>query len=66
MGEICKSTHFFGLFITHSFTNSRSTDNSLATNIDADEGDYIKLKVVRQDSNEIHFRVKMSTNMGKL
>ena len=32
----------------------------------SDEGDYIKLKVVGQDSNEIHFRVKMSTNMGKL
>ena len=34
----------------------------------ADEGetDYIKLKVVDQDSNEIHFRVKMTTQMGKL
>ena len=36
----------------------------------AEEGDktadYIKPKVVGQDSNEIHFRVKMSTNMGKL
>merc|ERR1712062_386163 len=31
-----------------------------------DEVEYIKLKVVGQDSNEIHFRVKMSTNMGKL
>merc|ERR1712038_1646972 len=30
------------------------------------ETEYIKLKVVGQDSNEIHFRVKMSTNMGKL
>ena len=30
------------------------------------EAEYIKLKVVGQDSNEIHFRVKMSTNMGKL
>ena len=28
--------------------------------------EYIKLKVVGQDSNEIHFRVKMSTQMGKL
>ena len=26
----------------------------------------IKLKVIGQDSNEIHFLVKMSTNMGKL
>ena len=34
----------------------------------ADEGetDYIKLKVIDQDSNEIHFRVKMTTQMGKL
>ena len=31
-----------------------------------DEAEYIKLKVVGQDSNEIHFRVKMSTNMAKL
>lgn len=34
------------------------------------EGDsgseYIKLKVVGQDSHEIHFRVKMTTQMGKL
>ena len=33
---------------------------------EADKTDYIKLKVVGQDSNEIHFRVKFSTNMGKL
>ena len=31
-----------------------------------DEAEYIKLKVVGQDSNEIHFRVKMSTSMAKL
>merc|ERR1712038_834680 len=30
------------------------------------EPEYIKLKVVGQDSNEIHFRVKMTTAMGKL
>merc|ERR1712072_1442009 len=30
------------------------------------ETEYIKLKVVGQDSNEIHFRVKMTTAMGKL
>ena len=30
------------------------------------ETEYIKLKVVGQDSNEIHFRVKMTTQMGKL
>merc|ERR1712241_29616 len=31
-----------------------------------DEIEYIKLKVVGQDSNEIHFRVKQTTQMGKL
>merc|ERR1712112_640831 len=31
-----------------------------------DETEYIKLKVVGQDSNEIHFRVKQTTLMGKL
>jgi len=35
-------------------------------NTQADSGDYIKLKVVGQDSNEIHFRVKFTTQMGKL
>jgi len=29
-------------------------------------GEYIKLKVVGQDSNEVHFRVKMTTSMAKL
>uniref|UniRef100_A0AC34F716 Small ubiquitin-related modifier n=1 Tax=Panagrolaimus sp. ES5 TaxID=591445 RepID=A0AC34F716_9BILA len=28
--------------------------------------DYIKLKVVGQDSNEVHFRVKYGTSMAKL
>ena len=31
-----------------------------------DETEYIKQKVVGQDSHEIQFRDKMSTNMGKL
>jgi small ubiquitin-related modifier len=30
------------------------------------DAEYIKLKVVGQDSNEIHFRVKQTTQMGKL
>ena len=30
------------------------------------DADYIKLKVVGQDSNEIRFRVKHTTQMGKL
>jgi len=28
--------------------------------------EYIKLKVVGQDNSEVHFKVKMTTNMGKL
>jgi small ubiquitin-related modifier len=31
-----------------------------------DDTEYIKLKVVGQNSNEIHFRVKQTTQMGKL
>ena len=31
-----------------------------------EDTEYIKLKVVGQDSNEIHFRVKQTTQMGKL
>jgi len=34
--------------------------------VDEGETEYIKLKVVGQDSNEIHFRVKMTSTMGKL
>ena len=33
---------------------------------DEEETEYIKLKVVGQDSNEAHFRVKMTTQMEKL
>ena len=31
-----------------------------------DKTEHIKLKVVGQDTNEIHFWVLMSTNMGEL
>ena len=37
-----------------------------ACTMTGDETEYIKLKVVGQDSNEIHFRVKQTTQMGKL
>merc|ERR1712051_479934 len=41
--------------------------NKMGDNAEAaGETEYIKLKVVGQDSNEIHFRVKMTTQMGKL
>merc|ERR1712071_148315 len=44
----------------HRFPPLRQTDTM------GDETEYIKLKVVGQDSNEIHFRVKQTTQMGKL
>ena len=31
-----------------------------------DETEYIRLKVVGEDSNEVHFRVKQTTPMGKI
>merc|ERR1712050_277505 len=43
----------------------RPRQTSTATTM-GDETEYIKLKVVGQDSNEIHFRVKQTTQMGKL
>merc|ERR1712242_71753 len=54
--------------------DSRFSHHTVNLNLDkmgdnaGDEGatEYIKLKVVGQDSNEIHFRVKMTTQMGKL
>jgi len=44
------------------------SENNQESKQDGGDGssEYIKLKVVGQDSNEIHFRVKMSTQMGKL
>uniref|UniRef100_A0A2K5MBL6 Rad60/SUMO-like domain-containing protein n=1 Tax=Cercocebus atys TaxID=9531 RepID=A0A2K5MBL6_CERAT len=33
---------------------------------DKKEGEYIKLKVIGQDSSEIHFKVKMTTYLKKL
>lgn len=33
---------------------------------DKPKEDFIKLKVVSQDNSEVHFKVKMSTQMGKL
>ncbi|XP_065200278.1 small ubiquitin-related modifier-like [Planococcus citri] len=41
-------------------------DSSKNEKGDGDSGGYIKLKVLGNDSNEIHFRVKMSTQMYKL
>merc|ERR1711884_973884 len=48
-------------------TNFESFQLIMGDNAEAGgETEYIKLKVVGQDSNEIHFRVKMTTQMGKL
>merc|ERR1711941_184131 len=47
-------------------SSSADTDTYVIMSENKDETEYIKLKVVGQDSNEIHFRVKMSTQMGKL
>ncbi|RZF38697.1 hypothetical protein LSTR_LSTR011007 [Laodelphax striatellus] len=44
-------------------TNAETSSNKP---VDDANSEYIKLKVVGNDSNEIHFRVKMTTNMGKL
>ncbi|XP_053422042.1 small ubiquitin-related modifier 1-like [Nycticebus coucang] len=33
---------------------------------DKKEGEYIKLKVIGQDSSEIHFKAKMTTHLKKL
>lgn len=46
--------------------NSTTQETTASAGASGDQGEYIKLKVVGQDSNEIHFRVKMTTQMGKL
>jgi len=43
---------------------SESTDTNAKG--DANASEYIRLKVVGQDNSEIHFKVKFSTQMGKL
>merc|ERR1712149_31019 len=50
---------------THAFALRKMSDNADAKP-EGEGNEYIKLKVVGQDSNEIHFRVKMTTQMGKL
>ncbi len=39
---------------------------AIAMDDNVDETEHVLLKVVGQDANEIHFRVKMSTRLGKL
>ena len=44
----------------------KNTSEELNIKMAGDDTEYIKLKVVGQDSNEIHFRVKQTTQMEKL
>merc|ERR1711990_1235301 len=51
--------------------DSQSTTINMSETADANAKDssgseYIRLKVVGQDNSEIHFKVKFSTQMGKL
>ena len=66
---LCVGNLFFGKFGNFVyFGNSEKImagEESSAQDAAA-ASEYIKLKVVGQDSNEIHFRVKTSTLMGKL
>merc|ERR1711962_895867 len=54
--------HFSHTWHTSSLFGSITKDSTIMS----EETEYIKLKVVGQDSNEIHFRVKQTTQMGKL
>ncbi|KAF6209843.1 hypothetical protein GE061_015595 [Apolygus lucorum] len=47
-------------------TNDEENQESTSNDKSKDDSDYIKLKVVGNDANEIHFKVKMTTQMGKL
>ncbi|PWA15947.1 hypothetical protein CCH79_00020043 [Gambusia affinis] len=44
----------------------RETKPSSQDGGDKKDGEYIKLKVIGQDSSEIHFKVKMTTHLKKL
>lgn len=43
-----------------------SSQDAKANIAAGDSGEYIKVKVVSQDSSEIHFRVKFTTPMSKI
>ena len=51
------------LSLTHSTLALSRRQEEKETASMGDETEYIKLKVVGQDSNEIHFRVKQTTQM---
>ncbi|CAF3907655.1 unnamed protein product, partial [Rotaria sp. Silwood1] len=43
-----------------------STADATNSNNTSKTDEYIKLRVVGQDNSEVHFKVKMTTSMGKL
>ncbi|XP_014242154.1 small ubiquitin-related modifier-like [Cimex lectularius] len=47
-------------------TDTQPTQKPEQATTEKENSDYIKLKVVGNDSNEIHFKVKLTTQMGKL
>merc|ERR1712198_206495 len=59
------STSYYQVSAPDQHTHNTMADDAPAA-APKDGAEYIKLKVVGQDSNEIHFRVKMSTQMGNL
>ncbi|KAI3383072.1 hypothetical protein SNEBB_001531 [Seison nebaliae] len=44
----------------------KSANASATTGKSEEQSEYIRIKVIGQDNNEMHFKVKMTTNMGKL
>ncbi|KAM5228740.1 LOW QUALITY PROTEIN: small ubiquitin-related modifier 1 [Ctenodactylus gundi] len=50
----------------HHMDDSKEAKPSTEDLGDKKEGEYIKLKVIGQDSSEIHFKVKMTTHLKKL
>ncbi|CAJ0927163.1 unnamed protein product, partial [Ranitomeya imitator] len=56
--------YVFSLFYLLTFQEAKPSSEDLGDKKEG--GDYIKLKVIGQDSSEIHFKVKMTTHLKKL
>ena len=54
------------LTITFPAVTAPDVGTALQHRVAGDETEYIRLKVVGEDSNEVHFRVKQTTPMGKI
>jgi small ubiquitin-related modifier len=61
-----KTSEYIQLKVVGQGNNEKSLKVSEYMGTMGEETEYIKLKVVSQDSNEIRFRVKQTTQMGKL